>query len=405
MSSNLYNAIISTGVIVPDTSTILQSVQESYQQAFGQDLALDPSTPQGVLITAEALSETAVVQNNAAVANQINPNVAGGTFLDAIMALTGMQRTVQTQTQVPNVTVAGVPGTVIPQGAQASTSAGDLFQTLSTVTLPPSGNTLVNFSSIEYGAIPCSIGDLTQVVSSVLGWETVTNGTAGTLGTTTQSDQAARALRQNTLGFQGVALPVAITSALYNVPGVTSLFFQENISPDTQVINGITMVGHSIYVCVSGGSETDIAAALLENKSSGCAWNGDTTVNVVEPASGQTYPVQFDIPEQIGILVTITTTNGNVHAITQSILDYAAGLLQVTDQNGSTGTLPGFVVGADVSPWDIAGAVTAENPGTYISNVQISLSSHVNFVSTPIAIGVNQQAFTQQSFIVVNVTP
>lgn len=403
--AEVYDYITSNGVIVPDTSDILSEVQTEYQDVFGQDLVVTPDTPQGVLINAEALSRAAVAANNANLANQINPNIAGGVFLDSIMSLTGMQRAVQTQTQVPNVTITGVAGTVIPQGAQAQTAAGNVFQTLDTLTIPPSGTILVNFAAIEYGPVPCPINSLTQIVSNILGWETVTNGTPGTLGTTTQSDQSARALRQNTLGFQGVSLATAITSALYNVPGVTSLIFQENVSNDTQTINDISMVGHSIYVCVAGGSETDIAAALLENKSSGCAWNGSTTINVIEPASGQTYAVKFDIPEQVGILITVNTTNGNINNITQAILDYAAGLVQVTDQNGSQGTLPGFVVGADVSPFDIAGAILAENPGAYLKGVQISLLSPIGFSSNPIPIGVNQQAYTQQSYIVVNVGP
>jgi hypothetical protein len=388
---------------LPDTSNLLTDVQSEYISVFGADLVVTPDSPQGVLISAEALARAEVVTNNAAMASQINPNVAGGVFLDAIMAMTGLQRTAQTQTQVPNVTVAGVAGTIIPQGALAQTAAGDQFMTLTQVTIPSTGNTLVNFASVAYGAIPCAAGALTQVVSSILGWETVTNATAGTLGATTQSDQAARALRQNTLGFQGVALPIAITSALYATPGVTSLTFQENVSPSTQVINGISMVGHSIYACVAGGSDTAVAAALLENKSSGCAWNGGTTVNVIEPASGQSYAVSFDRPAQIGILVNVTTTNGNAANITQAILDYAAGLVQVTDQNGSIGTLPGFVVGADVSPFDIAGAILAENPGTYLSSVQISLTSPISFTSNPIPVGVNQQAYTQASFVTVNI--
>ena len=398
-----YDYVTSNGVVVPDTSGLLSDVQTEYQDVFGADLVVTPDTPQGVLISAEALSRAAVVTNNSAVANQINPNIAGGVFLDAIMALTGMQRTAQTQTQVSNVTVTGVAGTVIPQGSLAQTSAGDQFQTLSNVTIPSTGTTTVNFASVAYGAIPCGIGALTQIVSSVLGWETVNNTTAGTLGSATQSDQAARALRQNTLAFQGVSLAAAITSALYATAGVTSLTFQENVSANTQTINGISMVAHSIYACVAGGADTDVAAALLENKSSGCAWNGSTTVNVIEPASGQAYAVQFDRPAQVGILINVTTTNGNAADITQAILDYAAGLVQVTDQNGSIGTLPGFVVGASVSPFDIAGAILAENPGTYLKSVQISLTSPISFTSNPITIGVNEQAYTQASYISVNI--
>ena len=126
-------------------------------------------------------------------------------------------------------------------------------------------------------------------------------------------------------------------------------------------------------------------------------------MNLTEPASGQVYEVQFDRPAQIGILVKVNTPNGNTQDIIQAILDYAAGLIQVTNQNGSQGTLPGFTVGADVSPFDIAGAILAENPGVYLTSVQISLTSPINFSSNPIAIGVNQQAFTQASFITVNV--
>src|ERR1700748_1520530 len=100
MSNSLYNYISTTGTIVPDTSDILSDVQTTYQDVFGTDIVLTPDTPQGLLITAEALAEAAVAANNAQLANQINPNIAGGVFLDAILALTGMQRTAQTQTQV-----------------------------------------------------------------------------------------------------------------------------------------------------------------------------------------------------------------------------------------------------------------------------------------------------------------
>src|ERR1700750_192022 len=146
-----YTYVTSTGVIVPDTSQILSDVQTEYREVFGADLVVSPDTPQGVLISAEALARAAVVANNAAVANQINPNVAGGTFLDAIMALTGLQRTAQTQTQVPNVAVAGIAGTVIPEGSLAQTAAGDQFQTLSQVTLDGTGRATVNFASVAYG--------------------------------------------------------------------------------------------------------------------------------------------------------------------------------------------------------------------------------------------------------------
>ena len=400
-SAPTYQYLDSTGTIVADTSSLLGETQAEYQLVFGADLIVKPSTPQGVLITAETLARNQVVNNNAALANQINPNIAGGVFLDAIGGLTGIQRNAQTQTVVTNVTLTGVPTTFIPAGSQASTVAGDQFGTLADVTLGSSGTAQVNFASMAYGAIPCASNALNTIVSAVLGWETVVNNPSSTpastttLGTTTQADSPFRAYRSNTLAFQTVSLPEAITSALYATPGVTSLSFRENTASTTQTIDGISMVGKSVYACVNGGSDLNVASALLENKSSGSAWNGGTTVSIVEPASGQTYAVKFDRPTQIGILVRVTTPNGNAANITQSVLDYANGVIP---------NLPGFVVGSDVSPFEIACAIINENVGTTISKVEISLESMVDYTTDDISIGLNQIAQTQASYVSVVIT-
>lgn len=394
-----YAYLTPQGLIIADTSATLATVQSWWKQALGADLVVDPSTPQGVFITTEAIALNGTLNNNAAVGSQINPNYSGGVMLDAILALTGGERQLGSPTSVTNATLTGVADTFIPQGAQARTGAsGDLFETTADVTLDGSGNGSVDFQSTTNGPIACADGALNTIVTAILGWETVTNNQGGTpasvttLGTVTQGDQGARAFRQNTLAFNGISLAEAITSALYNVTGVRSLFFQENVSNSTQTINDISMISHSVYACVQGGTNTDVAACLLENKSSGAAWVGSTTVNVTEPASGQVYAVKFDRPEELAILVQVTTANGNADQVRQAVLDYAAGLISVTNQSGSNGTYPGFTVGSDVSPFDIAGAIMAEIPGIYIQNLEIGLSPSGPLSNSPIAVGVNQIA-------------
>lgn len=392
-----YQYISSTGVIIPDTSTLLTNVTSTYTTVFGADLVTTPDSPAGVFINAEVLSEASMIQNNAAVANQINPNLAAGTFLDAILALTGAQRSPATQTYVTGVTLTGVSGTVVPAGTLAATAAGDQFASVSTVTIGGGGTITVDFKSVAFGPIPCASDSLITVVSSVLGWETVNNTTQGALGTSTQSDVGARAFRTNTLGFQGVALPVAITSALYNVTGLKSLWFQENISATTQTINGVSMVAHSIYVVTDGGVQLDIAAALLENKSNGSAWNGSTTQAIVEPASGQTYTVAWDYATPIGISIQVTSPNGNGTNITNAILSYAAGTIPGFPlQTGST-----WAVGGQVSAFEIAAAIVAQYPQYIITNVEISKTSSISYATTPIQMTVQQVATTSAGEITV----
>lgn len=84
-----YNYITSSGVIIPDTAEQRTAVENEFKAVFGQDLDISPETPQGVLITMETENRDAIVRNNAELANQINPDLAGGVFLDAIWALMG----------------------------------------------------------------------------------------------------------------------------------------------------------------------------------------------------------------------------------------------------------------------------------------------------------------------------
>lgn len=505
-----YEYISDTGVIIPDTSTILADIQTEYKSIFGENLVVSADTPQGVLITAQSLSRIQEVNNNAALANQINPNYAGGVFLDAVMALTGIERTESTKTLVSSVALTGVATTVIPAGSKAKTGSGDVFETLTEVTLDGDGLATVDFQAVEFGQVPCNATQLTTIVSNILGWETVNNASAGVLGKTTQSDQVAKAYRSNTLGFQGVALPVAITSSVYAVEGVTSLTFRDNdegepvgmlisvtsgdtlsgtiwgltttgdIIVDTTAmtfieslqslpspnpfpiaefattgnitlsgtttqaggdwgsalsggeiilvkdqtdptengvwvadagawtrqsyntaastikgsLNGITLVKNSVWMCIDGGTDLDVASAMLENKSMGAKWNGGVSTSVVEPASGQSQTVLFDRPTDVPVLIKVFTTNGNETEIKQAILNYA---------NGNVEGLSGFVVGEDVSTFEISGAIIKQFPQYFITKVEISYTSPISYSTDNILIALNEIAFTQDSYLSVEI--
>lgn len=383
-----YDYITETGTVVPDTSTLLAEVENEFKTALGADLVTSPNTPQGALIVAEVLARTGVIGNNAALANQINPNLAGGTFLDAIWALTGGQRIAATRSVVPGVELSGLPGTVIPAGSQASIADGTLFESVSGVVLDLTGSGVTDFQAVDTGPIAVNPGALNQIVTGVLGWDDVSNPTAATLGRDQESDLAARQRRRNTLSLQNVALPAAITSALYDTPNVRSLAFRENVTGAPQVIDGVTLVEHSIFVCVDGGTDLAVAATLLANKSLGCDWNGSTTVNVTDTASGQVYPVSFSRPTMIGVAAKVTVRNTGaltdiVPAVRQAILDFAAGLLP-----GEAG----FVVGGSVSPFELGGAVARQVPGLYVKLCEVALTSTLAFSTNEIPISIEQVA-------------
>lgn len=390
-----YQYVDNTGVIIPDTGDLLTNVQDEYKQAFGEDLPLESSTPQGVLITAETLARDAVVRNNAAVANQINPNVAGGVFLDAIWALTGGQRVAAVRSTV-TATLTGVAGTTVPQGSIAATGAGDQFQTTSTVVIGGGGTVSAIFESVVAGAIPCGAGELTNIVSQVLGWETVTNAAAATVGSGTESDEKSRSRRRNTLGLLGRSLSVSILSAVYAVADVRSAVYRENFSTSADTIDGILIDANSIYVCVDGGLASDIGQALIKSKSGGCGYTGDTTVSVTDATSGQVYSVKFQRPDEMQILVRITVKSAASISDPESVVVDAI----VAYANGELDGEDGLTVGEDVSPFEIGGAVNRANPTIYVRKVEIAVAAITPvFVTTTIPIGLDEVARIQSTAI------
>jgi len=360
----------STGLIVPDTQNLLAQTQSEYKAALGQDTVMTPDTPQGMLSTADTLVREADTQNNAAMANLLNPNTSPGVFLDAIMALTGVQRNVATRTVVPGVTLNGVSGTVVPEGSQAATATGTIFRTLADVTIT-GGVATVDFRAVDFGPIGCNPGTLTQIIGGpngggIVGWETVTNPNTGVLGRDVQSDESARAKRLNTMEFQGSALLLAAKSALWNIPEVVSVFPMENVESSSQTINGISVAANSVWFGVKGGSNLEVASALLENKSGGCKWDGTTPVSIVEPASGQTYTVKFTRPTDVPILFRVTSPNGNLARVQDAILKWAAG--EITGYAG-------FKIGNKLSTFEVASAINALYPDIEVYKVEQTLAS------------------------------
>lgn len=70
---------------------------------------------------------------------------------------------------------------------------------------------------------------------------------------------------------------------------------------------------HSVYVAAVGGTDDEVAAAIWRKKDTGCDYNGNTTVTVVDDA-GYSYPqpsytVKFERPAALPIKFAVTLVN------------------------------------------------------------------------------------------------
>jgi hypothetical protein len=387
MSGSLYNYIEPSGVIVPNLSSLLAQVESEWIGQFGSGFDLDSSTPGGIMIASEVAARSSVAQNNATLANQINPNQAAGMFLDAICALSGLERLADTFTVIDNVTLAGVQGSPIAAGTTIKSPSGDLFNLNEAVTLDPvSGTAIGTYTAQVAGSIAAPTGSWT-IVTDVLGLETVTNNTVGTLGTEQQSDQILAVLRRKTLALQSVALMDAGLSRINNLSGVIGSQALENVQNVTATISGVTMVAKSVWFCIDGGSASDIGTALLATKSQGADWNGAQSLAVIDPASGQSYTVKWDLPTPVPLLVQVTVRQGTfvgdiTDAVTQAVVDFG---------NNAISGLQGFGVGQSASPFEIAAGIQSECQGLYVKNVEIATVSSGIYAPAEIAMAIYQK--------------
>ena len=368
MAETFQQYVTKNGIIVPDTADVKEQVENEFKAALGQDLSLDASTPQGRLIEGETIARKSVLENNAYMANQLNPNTSSGMFLDANCALVGVTRKSSTRTEVL-ATVTGVANTVIPAGSQAKTSAGDLFALVDDFTIPATGTGSAYFQAVDSGAVSCPIGTLTQIVTAVLGWETVNNPVAAVIGEDAESDSALRLRRKKSL-YTGSALLRSIESSVLKVDGVLSVFPAENETNGTKVIDDKNLVAHSIWIVVDGGESEDIAKAIWQHKSLGCAYNGAQEVTVYGPYNVP-YTVKFDRPTYQPFQISVTVTSPLTIDAQEVESEVKAALEKWV--NGGIAGVDGLGLGVDVSPFEAAAAITAQIPGLFVNSVQVAL--------------------------------
>lgn len=361
-----------SGLILTQTSTLLEDVQYEWQQALGTDLSLEPGTPQGRMIEAITTARKFAIGLAAETANQINPNYASGIFLDAIAALFGIKRLAATRTSVL-ATLTGVANTTIQAGALARTTVGDEFYLERQTTIPSSGIVQATFLSVNTGPVPCAQNTLTQMVTQVEGWESINNSSGARLGEDVESDYNLRRRIENSSRYQGVSLIGDIKRGINDVANVTSSYVFNNGTGETVNHQGVDVLEHSVLILVEGGQDDAIAQAIFENLSAGCNMTPiegqSVIVNVRDGSYGIEYPITFNRPAPIDIIVQISVRNNGYsgddleRAVKDAIVNWSIGNVDGLDAVG---------IGDSISAFNISSIVQVQIPTIIVSDVKIA---------------------------------
>ena len=402
-----YDYITGQGVIVPDTSTVLTEIQDTFKVVFGQDLDLAATTVQGRLIEMFQRNRTFCIQICAMVSNMLNLNRATGFVLDDLGSLFLIERQPATYTTT-TVVLSGVPGTIIPAGTRLQTTDGNIFVNTQAYALNDEGSATAQYRATETGEIACPTGTLTVILDRINGLESATNPSAPVLGRDLESDTEFRDRIKNSLNINSIAILSAIKSNLEAVSGVVGSYCYDNYTSSQVTIDGVVVPAHSILACVEGGSNIDVATVLYKKKTIGTGYivpednTGFTVVEqtVIDEAYGTTYPVVFIRPVETPIDIDITISRQNYSGA--DLADQVkAAIMQW--YNGEIDGVDGIKIGKAVSPFEISAAVSDVLPDIFITNVGICEHGGAP-ASTTLSFGAVHKATVDENNITVTVT-
>ncbi|MCW7764590.1 baseplate J/gp47 family protein [Photorhabdus luminescens] len=303
----MYESIINTmlpaidknGINAPDYQTILNSWKTIFRDIYGDDIYIESDSKDGVFLSLIAY----VIHgcNNATIAsyNSFSPTTAVGEGLSRNVKINGITRKSSSNSTV-DVLVTGRAGTVI-RNASVRDDAGNTWSLPDEVIIDTHGQAIVTAVCQKSGAIGALPHTVNQIATPTLGWQTVTNPVAATLGRGIETDIELRIRQAVSVALPSRTIMDGLMGAIANLHGVSRYRGYDNDSDKTDE-NGIP--AHSIALVIDGGDSKEIARTILVKKTPGIPTFGTTSETITDDY-GNKKTINFYRPTLVPIYVEI----------------------------------------------------------------------------------------------------
>ena len=297
-----------TGFEVTEITDLREQIATEWQEAFKEKdrplLNIDPETPQGQIIDSQVASVNQKDSEVLYLAQQFDPRTAEGRFQDALAEIYFISRKPATSSYAL-CTINGRAGTQISAGALIESEIdGTQWSLNQNITIPAGETITAIFNCLTAGAISASAGTLTKIVTTVTGWDTVTNATA-TVGSLEESQSAFEKRRYDSVALNARSTTDAVYANVSQCDDVIAVYVTDNKTNVFKTIDNYTLTPHSIFVCVIGGEDQDIAKTIYEHLSAGCDYNGNTVIPVTDEYTGAVENVKFYRPANYNVYIKV----------------------------------------------------------------------------------------------------
>lgn len=299
------------GLKIKRLADIKLEIETEMRSAFGDNIDLDPATPEGLIIGLYAERESLLWELVQEIYDSQYPLTAEGRPLDNAVSLTGTTRKGASFSRVTKGVGRGDLGTIIPAGTVVSVfgSKPSRFVTSAPAVIDIADGLTYKSAFIEliaenFGPIQANTGTLTVIETPVAGLNSFTNEQDAELGSFVETDAELKQRRDLELQIAGSATIEAIRAELIARPAVTAVIVFQNIYsiPD---IDG--RPPHSLDIVVLGDDENDLAEAIFLVIGGGIETIGDISKTVID-SQGFNQAIKFSRPTVLPIWIEYDVT-------------------------------------------------------------------------------------------------
>lgn len=372
--------------------------------------AINADADLGVLMTASIEDEGMSIL----LTSKYLASISTGKFYDITISYD-----TESETETPNEISTTKGYTYIPAGSLVSDESNNIYVLSDSVMLDTNGQANGYFSCQTTGEVPCPPNSIKTIISTIEGWETVYNPSAGTAGSEQESDESLYRRYNASKTKYSAGYVQSIEGALYDIDGVKSVYVYENDTSlpkthdnDSLIPTGETVLPHSVFIVVDGGNQTgnfdeQVAEAIMNKKSAGCGMspaNEDLTphatshsVSIPMP-NGGIFTAVYNTPALIPIYISMSVSNGSYSGynhqadIKNLLVQWGAGNYSGED---------GVKIGTPISAFEVS-CIVQRNLGASVKDCKIGTSME-SLGYSEIPIQITQKAVFYDTNIVVNV--
>ncbi len=288
----------SNGTLIAGGS-VVSSLDTNNQFTVSGSVALSPSVSAGVTLTVQTVANTTLYRLTYTTGVGSSSTVSYTSDASATEAeiLAGLQAVIAGSHPLLIGTVVGTT-LVVDRVDVFQSSTFSVTTNLAISKVKKIGQLIATVN----GAIEQEANTITNIVTPVLGWDSITNPLAASPGRLLETDEELRIRFRNTKLERSSNILDSLYSALLNVDGVQEVAVYEN---DTDITDSNGVLPHSFFPVVLGGSSQIIAETIWENKPMGIRSQGNTSIAVTD-SQGFLHDINFERPNPITIYVAMT---------------------------------------------------------------------------------------------------